>query len=129
MGLVCNNDAEIEPNESIADPTLTGIPEVHPSIGFVGLAICPSTDSDVFRLDVDQDQTSVSAQVTFDEAFPAPQLEILSGGGTSIATGTLTRADVLRAAVPNLPMGTYFVQVRGTLGENNYDLQIDTSAP
>ena len=39
---VCNNDSEIEPNESLSDPTLTGIPQAQSEVRYTTLAICPS---------------------------------------------------------------------------------------
>ena len=46
---VCNDDSEIELNDTIGTATPTPIPAASDTYELFGLAICPSADADVFR--------------------------------------------------------------------------------
>ena len=126
----CNNDSEIEPNESLSDPTLTAIPEAQSSVRYVSLAICPSTDQDFFRFEIQSDATNVIAEVEYQAGRGALALDILNNTGVSISSAQPVgdNANILRAALPNLAIGTYYVQVRGAEDgvQNNYSIEIIT---
>jgi hypothetical protein len=47
--VTCNDDAEIEPNNSTTDPTIIPIPDFGDTYQLINLAICPQADIDVFR--------------------------------------------------------------------------------
>ncbi|MCP4449657.1 MAG: hypothetical protein GY811_30650 [Myxococcales bacterium] len=127
--LVCNNDSELEPNESISDPTLTGIPNVQTFARYV-VAICPSSDQDFFRFEVLVDTANVTAEVEYLAGRGLLSLNILTVSGVSIGTGLPVgdNANILRATMPNLAIGIYYAQVRsGEAGaQNNYSIEIIT---
>ena len=128
---VCNNDSDFEPNESLGDPTITTIPEVDDSVRYVSLAICPSTDQDFFRFEVATNATNVTAEVEYQAGRGTLALDILNNTGVSISSAQPVggNPNILRAAIPNLPVGIYFVQVRaGEEGvQNNYSVEIITN--
>ncbi len=129
--VTCNDDSMIEPNESITDPTLTSIPSVQPSVRLVSLAICPSTDQDFFHFEVTTNGTNVTAEVEYDAASGLLALDVLNNGGVSISSAqpAAGNPNILRAAIPNLPIGIYYAQVRSAESgvENNYSIEIITS--
>lgn len=127
---VCNNDSEIEPNESLSDPTLTGIPSVQTSVRYVSLAICPSTDQDFFRFEIAVNATNVIAEIEYQANRGELSLNILDNAGSSISTAlpAAGNPNILRAAIPNLPIGIYYAQVRSVEAgvQNNYSIEIIT---
>lgn len=127
----CANDSEIEPNESLNDPTLTSIPQVQNSVRLVSLAICPSTDQDFFRFDIEVNATDATVEIEYQSNRGTLRLDLLNESGSSISTGIAVggNEDLVRAAVPNLPTGTYFAHVRseGEGVENNYSIEIITN--
>lgn len=108
-------DMALEPNETIQTATGTGVGGSMSSITFAGLAICQTGDRDTFRVTVVTASYSVEAVVTY-TAGSSMSVSILNAGGTAINNGTPNGANSLRAFVPNLPVGTYYVQVAGSVG-------------
>jgi hypothetical protein len=130
----CYDDREVEPNDSLAQAFETGIPERADSFTLSGLSICPVGDEDVFRFEVLASGTNVSVDVSFRPSQGALELDLLNQSGTSIASGAAPAGNpnVLRAAVSDLAVGAYYVQVRGAGNavQNNYDsLDIVTTPP
>lgn len=127
----CNDDSEIEPNDTTTQATTTPIPAISDSYSLVGLAICPDTDLDLFRFGVDVTGKNVQVDITYTSQQGQLVLNILNSVGTPIATGNQQTAALLRAELANAPAGTYFVSV-GAAGpgiENNYNIDITTSGP
>jgi hypothetical protein len=130
--VVCNDDSEIEPNDSLSDPTLTSIPQLRDSLRLVTLAICPEEDQDFFRFDIDEAGKDARIDVTYQSDRGELLLDLLNSTGVSIRSGTPLSEDpnTLRAEIPNMPTGTYYAQVRATEGvRNNYNIEITTSGP
>ncbi len=127
----CANDSEIEPNESLSDPTLTSIPQVQNSVRLVGLSICPSTDQDFFRFDIETNATDAVVEISYSPNGGLLSLDLLNNTGASISSGTPVSGatNLIRAAVPNLPTGTYFAHVRASAEgiRNNYSIEIITN--
>lgn len=129
---VCNDDSEIERNDSISDPTITPIPTLDDKYELAGLAICPDTDIDVFRFSIDQTGKNVRVEITFNAGNGELLLDVLNSTGVSIRSGSPVTGDagLVRAEVANLPAGTYYAQVRAPAGtENNYGIFIQTTGP
>lgn len=126
-GFTCADDGELEPNNSTEEPTDTMIPMAHDSYKLVSLSICPDTDVDVFLFKVDIAGKNLRADLTYMSARGQLILEVLNESGDVIKTGAAVAgmADLVRAEVPNMPTGTYYVQVRAPAGiENNYTIEI-----
>lgn len=126
-GFTCADDGELEPNNSTEEPTDTLIPMVHPSYKLVSLSICPDTDVDVFLFKVDIAGKNLRADLTYMSARGQLIVEVLNEGGDVIKTGAAVAGmpDLVRAEVPNMPIGTYYVQVRAPAGiQNNYTIEI-----
>ena len=127
MGLTCNNDIEIEPNNSIDDPTLTTIPSSGP-FRLVSLAICPTGDQDYFQFVIESNGVSVVVEIEHMSNRGLLGLELLKGDGSILATGSPVSGnpDLIRVPSPNIPQDTYFVRVfpSETGIQNNYSLEI-----
>jgi len=124
----CNDDSSIEPNDTTANATLTPIPDFDTDVSFVQLAICPSTDKDLFRFRVDvADQQNVKATVTTQVAQGQLLVSILNGSGQTIVNGAPISNTQIVASMNDLSTGVWYVQVAAPEGvENNYALDIVT---
>ncbi len=130
--VVCNDDAEIEPNDSTADPTIIPIPDFGDTYQLVNLAICPQTDLDVFRFRVDVMNKNAKVEVSYNSGAGLLVLDILNTNGLSITQGAPANGnnDVLRAVVNNLPVGNYYAQVQSAGGtQNNYQIDFALTGP
>ncbi len=126
-GFSCADDGELEPNDSREEPTDTRIPDLHDDYKLVSLSICPDTDVDVFLFMVDISGKNLRADLSYMSARGQLVLEVLNDAGDVIKTGAAVAgmADLVRAEVPNMPQGSYYVQVRAPAGiENNYTIEI-----
>jgi hypothetical protein len=125
--LVCNDDSSFGFNDSISSAFVTGVATQTQSISFVGLAICPAGDRDVYEFDL-FDGGSLQTFVNWDFGFPALKLSILNSSGTVIVSG-VPGGDGTSAftCAANLPPGSYFAQVEGSSSgvQNNYSLSAD----
>lgn len=126
----CDDDSPLEPNNSISDPTLTNIPSLKSYIRLVQLAICPSGDQDYFRFDVEVGGTNALAEIEFDPIHGGLVVEMLNSSGVSISVGQPIGGNegIVRVAVANLAVGTYYALVHGADAslQNNYKITVQT---
>lgn len=128
----CANDTELEPNNSTQDATITPIPDFGDNYELINLAICPDTDTDHFRFRIDQMGKNVRVDLSYNSNRGQLNMQILNGSGDSIRDATAVPGDpnTLRAEVPNLPVGTFYVKVSAPAGiQNNYSVSIVTTGP
>jgi hypothetical protein len=126
--LSCNDDSSIEPNDTTGNAWVTPIPSTMPSVSLVQLAICPTTDRDLFRFGVEVNGKNMKATITTDVADGPLLLQVLNGAGATIANGQAVSQTEIVVAVNNLAIGSYYVQVaaNGADVENNYTIDIVT---
>jgi hypothetical protein len=129
----CNDDTSVEPNDEMLNSFDSGIPDVRTTFALVGLAICPPSDVDLYKFEVTQTGMNVRAEIDVQADGGSLVLDILNMSGTTIASGSAISGtpNTLRAEVPNLASGTYYVKIgSGGAGENNYErIEINTSGP
>lgn len=128
----CSDDSLIENNDSVTDPTIIPIPDLRDDYALTGLAICPSTDVDIYRFRIDRTGKSIQVDIEFQAARGSLLLDILNSAGVTIRSGTAVdgNPELVRAALENVISDTYFVRVKASPGvENNYSLHVITTAP
>ena len=118
-GVDCTGDSTLEPNDTIANAFTTGVDTQLQMLNLAGLAICPATDKDTYRVTLSATK-AISATVTPDAG--TMNISLLNAGGTAIANGVAGTV-----CAPNLPVGTYFVQTSATT-QLNYRLSIVAKA-
>jgi len=128
----CNDDKEIEPNDSTAAATPTAIPDQAMSYSLVGLAICPATDQDFFAFRVASGNlATINAAIDLGIGDGDLRLEILNSAGSPISTGMADINDPNRVLtqLTNAPAGQYFIRITSADGfsQNNYNLSITVS--
>lgn len=129
-GFSCANDGELEPNNRVEEATNTFIPSLHDTYRLVSLSICPDSDNDYFLFEVDINGKNLRADITHQSSRGQLLLDVLNNSATSIGMGMPVAGmpDMVRVEVPNLPVGTYYVQVRAPAGiQNNYTIEIALS--
>jgi hypothetical protein len=84
-------------------------------------AVCPATDVDLFSISIGN--VTLTVNVTYASGGPLA-LAILNSGGVPIANGSPQTGGV-RAQVPNLPSGIYYVKITGS-AKADYHLAITT---
>ncbi|HLU65890.1 MAG TPA: hypothetical protein VKZ63_06425 [Kofleriaceae bacterium] len=131
-GPPCPTDP-LEPNQSVENPADLPIPEQGDEYTSSGLYICPETDVDVFRFDVDVTGKNARIEVSYAERGELEELEVhmLNSAGVSIRAATPVGGDngELRADFANLAQGVYYAEVKGT-GETRveYTLHVLTTS-
>lgn len=115
--LQCSGDA-LEPNDSIANPTIVPIPEAG-EVHTLDAVVCPTTDVDLYRLNVDVTGKNVRLEVDLELTDGPVVIDLLNSTGVSIRTGTPNNAgDKLHADLINAAQGEYYARVQG-MGELN----------
>lgn len=117
----CATDTR-EPNETIEAPTVVPIPEQGETHA-ISAVLCPETDLDIYRLNVDATGKNVRVQVNYDARVGPLQVELLNSLGVSIRTATPVSGDEnkLRADFQNLATGLYYARVQGMNLRAGYD--------
>jgi hypothetical protein len=110
----CNNDQNLEPNESKDNAWQTPVDTMTKNFPLAGLAICPAGDKDTFAVTLST-MENLEVVIIWDEGGATLQGAIQGSGGISIANASPVSGmtNTIRAYVPNVPAGTYFAQVYG----------------
>jgi hypothetical protein len=124
----CADDVMLEPNNDISHATQTPLDSPKKTIPYAGLAICPAGDKDTFAVNISAANENLEATLVYEVGGAVIQLSMLNSGGGPIANGMPTGMNTTHAYVPNLPVGTYYVQAfgpaSGTFTTNNYKLTL-----
>lgn len=134
---VCNDDGAIDDNNTIGTATLTPIPDIRDDYELVGLAVCPTTDVDIYQFRVDQSGKNLRVDIRFRPENGTLLLDVLNSSGLSITSGMAIGQDpddptltVVQAVVMNMAADTYYAQVQATPGvQNNYGIFMLTTGP
>ena len=126
-GFPCNDDSSIEPNDTTATATETSIPDIGTTFALTSLAICPSSDRDVFRLRIDANGKMIDVNVLFEDETAPLDLVVFSDDAGSMDVGTSDGPGQISVRVATPGPGFYFVEISSGFGlPNNYDIFIDT---
>ena len=128
----CADDANLEGatrNDDIQHAFQTPVATQRTDITFAMVAICPEGDRDTYAVQITVEKQNLEAISSWDSGMPV-SVAILANDGHTLNTGTAMGEKALRAYVPNLPMGTYFVQTFAAAGvKNNYSIAIKVTGP
>jgi hypothetical protein len=120
----CNNDTAYESNDTVG--TAYALPNPLPQNPYrlPSLAICPSTDKDIFVVTLPTMQ-ELKADVTYGGGGVLSGA-LLNAGGTPIAIMTPLSGspNTIETDASNLPAGQYFIEIYSTTSANNYSLSI-----
>jgi hypothetical protein len=124
----CNDDSQVEPNDT--SPWVTPIPASRNDLTLIGLAICPTTDVDLYRFGIDVNGKNVRVTVTTEVAAGALSLQILRQNQV-IGNGAVVSPTEIELSLGNLATDSYDVKIAaGAAGvQNNYSLEIVTCGP
>jgi hypothetical protein len=120
---------ESEPNESVNTSANTNV-DTSKNVTLTALAICPTTDIDVFELFITTAGENLEALVDYQNPSSGILMMVLNSGGNAIALSSTAGQPPkrLRAYTPNLPVGAYYVRV--SANENDtYSLTFNVTGP
>lgn len=128
----CADDSNLEGstrNDDIMHAFQTPVATQRMDITFAQVAICPDGDRDTYAVQITVENQNLEAITSWDSGMPV-SVSILSNSGTSLNNGSPMGDKAMRSYVPNLPMGTYFVQAFAAAGvKNNYNIAIKVTGP
>ncbi len=128
----CADDSNFEGptrNDDIQHAFQTPVATQRMSMTIGPAAICPEGDRDTYAVQITVEKQNLETITTWDAGMPV-SVSILNAGGMSLADSMAMGDKSMRAYVPNLPMGTYFVQTYAATGvKNNYSVAINVTGP
>src|SRR5262245_37314636 len=125
----CSADMTLEPNDSIQQAWQSPVATTKMTMTLQGVAICPGTDKDNYKVDITVEGQNLEVIVTYD-AGNTLSGSILNGTGTSIVNGSPMGANAVRAYAANLPVGSYYASVfSATMNQNTYKVDINVTGP
>jgi hypothetical protein len=112
-----------EPNEVIEAPTIVPIPEMG-EMHEIAAVLCPETDLDIYRLNVDTTGKNARVEVGYDARVGPLDVALLNSIGVVIRTAMPLPSDAnrLRADFNNLATGFYYARVQGMQVRAGYDI-------
>lgn len=126
---VCPADP-LEPNQSSIAPTATPIDGSALTATYAA-AVCPKGDRDTFSLEITEGGRNI--EFIFDSPYASlGQVLLLNAGAIAIALAPTTSTTRKRGYAPAVPVGSYYVQVRGataTAVVDSYQLTINVTGP
>ncbi len=125
----CANDSQLEPNDTIQTAWQSPVATARMNISLTGLAICPGTDKDNYKVDITTEGQNLEVILTYDPGN-ALSVSLLNSSGTSIVNGTPMGTNQVRAYAANLPMDSYYASIfSSAMMENNYRIDINVTGP
>lgn len=136
MTFPCANDSTFEGgarNDTKETAYQSPVDSQRLDLTLAGLAICPEGDKDHYAVTVSSktftDKNNNLEVVASWDSGAALSMSILNTVGTSIGAATSNGEKSIRACLPNMPVGTYYVAVFGADStKNNYRLAVKLKA-
>ena len=122
MQFMCNDDSQLEPNDTLATAVATPVEQTMETFTLANLAICPDVDKDLYEVQILQNIQNLQFTVTTTGGAPA-HVQMLNSGGIVIANGNPGGPNQQIVNAANLPAGQFYAQVDGT-AQSNYNLDI-----
>jgi len=124
----CGTDTSLEPNDDIPHAVQTPVRNSQADYKLAQLAICPSTDIDIYGFTT----TAVGQQTTITMTYDASQgqllMVLLTSQGQPAGFTATPSGNTLVISTNRLSVDQWYVQVSAATNvENNYDLDINVS--
>lgn len=124
----CGTDTSLEPNDDLPHAVATPVRNQQADYMLAKLAICPSTDIDMYSFTTTAVGQNARVTLTYDPGQGALQMKLLTDQGQPAGFDGQPSGNTLVIATNRLSVGTWYVQISaGTNVENNYDLDINVS--
>jgi hypothetical protein len=124
---MCANDSALEPNDTYMTAFPTPVEGTMMHVAYSGLAICPGTDKDTYRIDINTQGHNIDVVLTYDPGPPL-SVSILGVSGAVLVNGSPSGTNQVTAHLANSDSGGHFAQVFSPNNQqNNYKIDITTS--
>ncbi|HTJ43890.1 MAG TPA: hypothetical protein VL463_17410 [Kofleriaceae bacterium] len=124
----CGTDTSIEPNDDIAHALQTPVRNQQADYTLAKLALCPSTDVDMFGFNTTSVGQNVRVTLTYDPGNGALNMKLLTRQGQPAGFDGQPSGNTVVIVTNRLSVDQWYVQVSAASGvENNYDLDINVS--
>ena len=124
----CGTDTSLEPNDTIQQALQTPVRMQQSDYMLAKLAICPSTDIDMYAFYTTAIGQQVRVTLTYDPTQGQLNMKLLNSQGTDAGFVGQPSGNQIIVATNRLSVDRWFVQVSaGTNVENNYDLDINVT--
>ena len=124
----CGTDTSIEPNDDTAHALQTPVRNTQADYQLAKLALCPSTDIDMFGFNTTAVGQNVRVTLTYDPGNGALNMKLLTRQGQPAGFDGQPSGNTIVIATNRLSVDQWYVQVSAASGvENNYDLDINVS--
>lgn len=124
----CGTDTSIEPNDDIPHALQTPVRNSQADYQLAKLAICPSTDIDMFGFNTTAVGQNVRITLTYDPSQGQLNMTLLTRQGQPAGFDGQPTGNTLVIVTNRLSVDQWYVQISaGTGVQNNYDLDINVT--
>jgi hypothetical protein len=126
--VMCGTDTMLEPNDDIPHALQTPVRNTQSDYALGKLAICPSTDIDMYGFNTTAVGQNVRVTLTYDPSQGQLNMTLLTRQGQPAGFDGTPTGNTLVIATNRLSVDQWYVQVSAATGvENNYALDINVS--
>ena len=126
--VTCGTDTALEPNDDIPHSVATPVRAGAMDYPLARLAICPTSDIDMYGFTTSMLGQTARVTVTYDPSQGALELTLLNKQGLPVISGTPSGNQIV-ISYNKLSVDQWYIRVNAaTVGvQNNYDLDINVS--
>jgi hypothetical protein len=126
--VTCGTDTQLEPNDDIPNAVATPVRAISMDYPLARLAICPTTDVDMYAFTTSMLGQLARVTVTYDPSQGALELTLLNKQGLPVISGTPSGNQIV-ISYNKLSVDQWYVRVNAAVVgvQNNYDLDINVS--
>jgi hypothetical protein len=126
--VMCGTDTSLEPNDDLAHALQTPVRNTQATYSLAKLAICPSTDLDMYGFNTTAVGQNVKITLTYDPSQGLLNMKLLTKQGLPAGVDGVPSGNTIIAATNRLSVDQWYVQVSaGTGVQNNYSLDISVT--
>ena len=126
--VMCGTDTSLEPNDDISHALQTPVRTTQSDYQLALLAICPSTDLDLYGFTTTQVGANVNITLTYQPSQGQLNMKLLTRQGVAAGFDGVPSGNTIVISTNRLSIDEWYVQVSAAAGvENNYDLDISVT--